>query len=183
VASGSVSLSWSVPANGGSAITGYNVYRGSTSGGEALLGSVGATTTTYTDTAIVTGTAYYYEVTATNGIGESARSNERVAAPATTPAPPVLSLTGESDYVGLSWTAPANGSSAITGYIVYRGTTSGAETLLATVGPGSLSYNDRAVSAGTTYYYRVSATNSVGQGSRSNEKSITVRRYRYLYQR
>lgn len=75
-----VSLSWTVPAEGGSAITGYNVYRGTTSGGEALLVS-GATGTTYDDTTAVSGTTYYYQVTAVNTDGESARSNEVSATP------------------------------------------------------------------------------------------------------
>ena len=57
----SVALSWTVPANGGSALTGYNVYRGTASGAETLLASVGATTTTDTDSSLAPGTTAYYE--------------------------------------------------------------------------------------------------------------------------
>jgi hypothetical protein len=75
-----VSLSWTVPAEGASAITGYNVYRGTASGGEALLVS-GVAGTTYADTTAVSGTTYYYQVTAVNAEGEGARSNEVSATP------------------------------------------------------------------------------------------------------
>lgn len=77
----SVSLSWTVPADGGSPITGYNVYRGVSAGTETLLVPLGVVTT-YVDTTAVTGTTYYYVVTAVNAEGESVWSNE-VSATAT----------------------------------------------------------------------------------------------------
>src|SRR5262249_30218959 len=136
---GNVALAWSAPAsNGGSAVTAYKVYRSTTSGGETLLTTLG-NVTNWTDTSVTNGTTYYYKGTALNSAGESARSNERSAtpsAPATVPGPP--SLTGASagrHGVALTWKAPAsNGGSAITAYRIYRGTSSGGETLLTTVG-------------------------------------------------
>ena len=86
----------------------------------------------------------------------------------TVPGAPTLSATAGNNQVALSWTTPANGGSAITGYHVNRGTTSGGETLLATVGAVS-SYTDSGVSNGTTYYYTVAAVNAVGTGAASGE--------------
>jgi hypothetical protein len=72
----SVDLSWTTPADGGAAITSYNIYRGTAPGSETLLGSVGQTTVTYADAAVTKGTKYYYRVTATNNVGPSPLSNE-----------------------------------------------------------------------------------------------------------
>ncbi|RNM15930.1 hypothetical protein [Nocardioides pocheonensis] len=63
-----VTLSWS-----GSGAT-YNIYRGSTSGGETLYRS-GVSGTTTTDSSVTSGT-WYYRVTAVGPGGESAPSNE-----------------------------------------------------------------------------------------------------------
>lgn len=63
-------LTWSTPADGGSAITGYNIYRGSDSTPATLIASVGPTVHTYTDN-MTNATSFYY-VTAVNLIGESA---------------------------------------------------------------------------------------------------------------
>jgi kumamolisin len=77
--------------------------------------------------------------------------------------------------VQLTWQAPASsGSAPISGYRIYRGTASGAETLLTTVGT-VLSYKDQKASSGTRYYYTVSAVNSVGEGPRSAEASAVAR--------
>jgi hypothetical protein len=76
----SVALSWTVPADGGSPISGYRIYRGTTPGGEALLTTV-TIGTTYLDTAVTSGVTYYYQVTAVNGDGESVRSVEVSATP------------------------------------------------------------------------------------------------------
>ena len=75
-----VHLSWTVPFDGGSAITGYNIYRGIASGGEVLLATV-PPGTTYDDLAVLSLTTYYYEVSAVNADGEGARSTEVVATP------------------------------------------------------------------------------------------------------
>lgn len=76
----SVSLSWTVPANGGSPITGYNVYRATASGAETLLKRLG-NVTGFRDTGLNNGTVYYYRLSAVNGIGEGALSAERSAKP------------------------------------------------------------------------------------------------------
>jgi hypothetical protein len=74
---GKVTLSWT----GVSGATSYNIYRGTSSGGEALLlGGVSATT--YSDTSVANGTTYYYKVSAVNANGESGYSNEASALPA-----------------------------------------------------------------------------------------------------
>jgi predicted phage tail protein len=72
----SVDLSWTTPADGGAAIKTYSIYRGTTPGSETLLRSLGPTTVTYTDVAVTKGKKYYYQVTATNNVGESPLSNE-----------------------------------------------------------------------------------------------------------
>ncbi len=64
---GGTLVEWLEPDNGGSPITGYDVWRGTTSGGETFLAHVsGETTTSYLDTHPPTGNAFYY-ATAVNG--------------------------------------------------------------------------------------------------------------------
>ncbi len=77
-ASGAVNLSWSAPStNGGSAITGYNVYRGTSPGAETLYISLGATTS-YSDIAVTGGTLpTYYEVVARSSVGNGASAAGR----------------------------------------------------------------------------------------------------------
>jgi fibronectin type 3 domain-containing protein len=171
-------LAWSAPAsNGGAAITGYRVYRATSSGAETLLTTLGVTTS-WTDTGAVNGTAYYYKVSAVNSIGESTLSNEMSAtptAPATAPGAPTLNgATAGNGSVALAWSAPAsNGGAAITGYRVYRATSSGGETLLTTLGV-TTSWTDTGAVNGTAYYYKVSAVNSIGESTLSNEMSATA---------
>jgi fibronectin type III domain protein len=91
-----VALAWHAPAfDGGSQIANYKVYRGNSSGGETFLADAG-TGTTYADTSAANGTTYYYRVTAENGNGEGAASNEASATPAplVPPAQPLPTLDG-----------------------------------------------------------------------------------------
>jgi PKD repeat protein len=91
-------------------------------------------------------------------------------------APTGLTANAGNAQVSLSWSAPASdGGVAITSYRVYRGTSAGTETLLTTGGCSGLgavvSCSDTGLTNGQTYYYKVSAVNSLGEGPQSNEAS------------
>jgi hypothetical protein len=68
-----ITLSWT----GTSGVT-YRIYRGTASGGETLYVS-NVTGTSYNDSRVVSGTTYYYQVSAVGTGGESPRSGEAFA--------------------------------------------------------------------------------------------------------
>jgi fibronectin type III domain protein len=76
--------------------------------------------------------------------------------------------------VYLEWTVPADGGSPITEYRVYRGLESGKETFLLSKGPSAFSADDTHATAGTTYYYVVTAVNANGASPWSNEVVVTA---------
>ena len=78
-----VLVSWLEPDNGGSPITAYKIYRGTTSGGEDLNNPIAVVTndplhkqTKYLDTTATGANNYFYHVTAVNAVGESAFCEE-----------------------------------------------------------------------------------------------------------
>jgi uncharacterized protein YdaL/fibronectin type 3 domain-containing protein len=168
---GVVHLSWTAPADNGQPLWGYKVYRGTASGAETIYAWPGLPTT-FDDTSVTGGTAYFYKVSAVNAVGEGAPSNEASAtmSAATVPGTPTLTVTAGAHSVLLSWTVPPNGGSPLWGYKVYRGTASGGETIYAWPGTAT-TLTDASVVAGTRYYYTVSAVNAVGEGSQSGEFS------------
>jgi subtilisin len=93
-------LTWSTPtSNGGSTITNYKIYRGTTPNGEAStpLATVG-NVLTYTDQGLTNGKTYYYKVTAVNAIGESTTSNEASATPSAAKTMTVTIQTDRTSY-------------------------------------------------------------------------------------
>jgi hypothetical protein len=92
--------------------------------------------------------------------------NGMVGAPP--PVPANLEATAGDASVALDWTA----SRTATTYNVYRSTSSGNETLLAT-GIMTMSYIDKTVVNGMTYFYKVSAVNSSAESVLSREVSAT----------
>jgi len=172
----SVPLSWT--ASPTASVTGYNVYRGAMPGSEnTKVNSTLVNGPSFTDTTVAPGTTYYYVVKAF-GLGnlESVASNE---VSATTPPLPPTALTpgvATAQQVPLSWTASP--TTSVTGYNVYRSTTSGTESgspVGSVAGGNTTSFTDISVSPGATYYYVVRA---IGPGNlesvNSIEASVTV---------
>jgi len=97
------------------------------------------------------------------------------AEPTTPASPQMLSAVSQSPSGALvTWIEPDNGGSPITGYNVYRGTTSGAETFLANVAGGTTSkYFDPAPPSGNVFYY-ARAINGIGEGGHCGEISLGI---------
>ncbi len=176
-----LTLGWSVPENGGSAIIGYRLYRTPGAGTTVLLASL--TGRAYVDTTPLAGVNYTYMVTAINAFGEGAPSNtvvlrtiEQTSPNVDVPFAPYLSsATGGNTSVTLVWNVPSDtGDGPLTGYSIYRGTSPLAAQLLVTVPAGTTAYVDVAVVHGTTYYYWVSALNQWGESETSRVLSASL---------
>ncbi len=183
---GQITLTWSAPTStGGTPITGYKIFRATTSGGQGTtpLATVSGTTLTHADNAVSAETAYYYKVKAVNSVGDSPLSSE---ASATTPptitvpgAPILLSATAGDKNATLEWSAPTDtGGATITDYKIHRGMISGVYTAVIPIADETAtSYVDTNSPTGLTndqtYYYKISAVNSAGEGTKSNEMSAT----------
>ncbi len=169
---GQVALAWTAPAsNGGSAITGYTATA-SPGGATCTSATPGCTIGSLTN-----GTTYSFTVTATNAVGTGPASAPVSAKPATVPGAPrnVKASRNQTKGVTLTWTAPSsNGGSLVTGYRIYRSTTSGTETFLVLVGNVS-TYVDAATTRGARYYYQLTAVNGIGEGPRSAQTSAVAR--------
>jgi fibronectin type 3 domain-containing protein len=169
---GFIILAWS----GVSGATSYNIYRGTTPGGEgATPYMANVTDTSLTDTGVTAGGTYYYQITALDVTGESARSAE---ASATTlpPAPANFAAVAGDLQISLSWAATPG---AVT-YNLYRSLVAGGEgstpyksNLTAT------SFADTGLKAGTQYFYKVAAVNAAGVSPKSGEASATPYSYHF----
>jgi subtilisin family serine protease len=93
------------------------------------------------------------------------------------PSPPVLKGASAKRAAKLTWTAPADGGSAITGYRLSRATTAGGPYMqIASPAATATSYGDNNLKASTTYWYRLTAVNAVGAGPVSNTVAVTAGR-------
>lgn len=161
-----VTISWTASTGA----TSYNVYRSTTAGVTVSNGTkLAGVASPYVNTGLTAGTTYYYIVTAVNSAGESAASTQTSAttnpAPPTVPAAPAtVTATGGTNQVSLSWAAV----SGATSYNVYWSTTTGVTKTNGTKLTGVTSpYTHTGLSAGTPYYYIVTAVNSAGESAAS----------------
>ena len=149
-----VTLTWN-PGDGNA--VGYNVYRGTVSGGPyQMINTALEASTNFTDYTVASGTTYYYVATEVNTGGqESAYSNIGQAV--------IPGVTQVAHNVTLTWNS---GDGNAVGYNVYRGTVSGGPyQIINTALDASSNYTDYAVVNGTTYYYVATEVNAQGQES------------------
>ncbi len=163
----SATLTWAAPANNGSAITGY-VVTPYLAGVAQTAVSFDASTTTRTLTGLTAASSYTFTVAAVNAYGTSTVSAQSVAVtPYTLPGAPAITAVAAGDNSAtLTWTAPSNGGSAISAYVVtpFIGavvqaaqTFNGASTTATATG----------LTAGTAYTFTVTAQNLAGTGPAS----------------
>ena len=176
-----IRLSWTVPAANGRTITGYKIERwdpvpdNETTKAWADRIVVAASLTAWNDSGLDAGTAYYYRIRAETGAGGEAV--DQGAWSTTANASTVSSVPGRPDLprptgddvitstsVTLTWTAPdSDGGARLIGYHVQRWSSAGWQIISSGLVDG-VTYADMDVEAETTYYYRVRAVNTNGEG-------------------
>ena len=152
-------LTWTASAG----TTGYNLKRATTAGGPYATVATNVASP-YTNTGLTNGTKYYFVVTATNSGGESGNSNEANATPIAVPTNVVA--TAGNAQVSLNWSA-----AGATGYKVKVGTTPGNYPTVVT--SAGISATVTGLANGTTYYFVVTGTNTVGESDPSAQISAT----------
>lgn len=162
-------LAWDAPASdGGSPVTGYRVQW--TDGGGVSTNTIGVVTS-YTITGLTNGVTYDVSVEAINtvGMGPGANGSGTPTSSATAPDAPVLTGSAGDGQATLSWVAPADGGSPITGYTLYNTVTHATDSVPA----GATSFTVSGLTNGTEYGFVLYANNTVGSSGGSNTVLVT----------
>jgi hypothetical protein len=165
-----VTLGWIAPAYTGPGMLIYHLYRDDT-----LIWQ--GSKTSYLDMYVTNGHEYTYRIALSNSVGWGPDSIPVSVTPTAQSVPPGiiadLSAKAGDGQITLAWKAPTEtGSSAITCYNIYRGTAPGNESLLVTVW-NAVTYTDANLTNGHTYYYKVTAISSAGEGQVIEEVTAT----------
>jgi predicted phage tail protein len=162
----STSIYWDVPvSSGGAYITHYNVYSNSGSGDDfTFVGNSESLSFTHSNLS-PSGITIAYKVAAVNDVGEGALTEAVGVIVAVVPAQPDAPTLQYADktQVIIEWQAPNDGGSTITSYSVYISSDSEPTFVKKTMTGGSAtSYTLGDVVTGETYYFKLQATNIVG---------------------
>lgn len=146
-----------------SGAAGYYVYRKTNGGSWTRIEAINSgSVTSYTDTAVSSGTTYTYTVRACAGSAISAYNSQKSILYVKNSngnishldAPKVASVVNMSNGIKVTWEE----ISGAAGYNVYRKTNGGSWTRIAIITGGTtLTYLDKSVSSGTNYTYTVRA--------------------------
>ena len=173
VVSGSqINLAWTA-ATDNVGVTGYLVERCQGAGCASFAQVATTTGVTFNNTGLGAGTSYSYRVRATDAANNTSGVSG-VATATTTPAPDTQAPTIPSNLtatvvsgsqINLAWTA-ATDNVGVTGYLVERCQGAGCANFaqIATT-TGATSFNNTGLGAGTSYSYRVRATDAANNTS------------------
>ncbi|HET6455586.1 MAG TPA: PQQ-binding-like beta-propeller repeat protein, partial [Armatimonadota bacterium] len=164
VSDSDVRLDW---ADNSSDEYGFSIYRKQPGQEYALLDSVGAGVTTYTDPGLASGTTFYYQVAAYQEGGFSYSNEVSIKTPGLEVPTDCAAVQVPGVGISLSW---SDNATQELGYKIER--KAGNLALfreIATVGENGMSFTDPSVNPATDYYYRIRAFNMSGHSSYSNE--------------
>jgi len=153
-----VTVSWNTPTtNGGSNLTGYDVYRKQGSASPIFITNTTALTLVDTVPSVLN-TNFTYQIYAVNNVGQSQFVDTTITTRNVATAP-VLSFT--TGTTSISWTAPSS-DATITSYNIFR------DSILLT-NVSTLTHTDwTLITFGQSYTYDVQAVSILGVGTMSN---------------
>ncbi|MEL6823478.1 MAG: fibronectin type III domain-containing protein, partial [Calditrichota bacterium] len=156
----------------------YRIFRSLTSGvGYALIDSVDAPDSSYSNIGLDPDTEYFYQITAQNVWGESVPSEEVSATTGNSGAPSApqeLSVNPVSTTeLRLEWLVSATGNPLR--YRIFRSATPGSGFIAVdSINHPQTVYINASLSPSTEYFYRVSAVNEFGESPSSAEAGATT---------
>ncbi|MBL4595138.1 MAG: fibronectin type III domain-containing protein, partial [Robiginitomaculum sp.] len=176
-----IDLTWSEPIElGGGTVLGYQIERSIENGAFAtIVDDTENADLIYHDTGLLRGTLYTYKVTAITEAGPGDASGTGSATTFDVPDAPVInSIISANGAVDLTWSEPSTGGTPITGYLVEYTTSetdanNGVFSGSKVVSSSTLATTVTGLDNGVTYYFVVSATNSVDYGDKSAIRDTT----------
>jgi len=175
--SNSLTAIFSAPAdNGGSAVTGYSIQIALDAGFTSGVQSKTSGGSPVSFTGLTPDTVYYVRVAAINqyGTGPWVTGSTTLLAPLLPTVPQGLTLSGTSDSLTATFTAPSSmGDGAFVDYTAELATDAGFTLGVQTVSSSGSPISFSALTPGGTYYVRVRANSTYGAGAWSTA-SITL---------
>lgn len=161
----SVSVSWET-AQGADI---YNIYQSNTETG-TYTNIASSNLSPFQVIGLANGTTYWFKVSAQNSAGEGTQSIAVSATPMTPVVPPSapvwLSIVAGDGYADFTWSEPIGA----TGYNIYQSDSEvGAYSRVASPSVSNIRING--LTNGQTYWFKVSAANTAGEGAQSNATS------------
>ena len=165
-------IQWQPPPNGGTSITGYQLYSCRSDAPNFTLifdGTNRPDITSYVSQGLTIGNSYKFQVQAINSVGISAVSSTLVALAATKPTQPinVYVLSSTSGSVTISWQPPTfSGGLLISSYTIYYSLDALPYNWLTVTGISSAlsQYTISTLAIDNAYAFKVTAVNSLGEG-------------------
>ncbi len=154
--------------------TAFRMERALGAGAFVEIAVLGANVTSFSDSTVAPATTYSYRIRASNSGGDSEYATPVVVT--TLPLPPIApsglaSVAFSSSRVDLSW-VDASANEDV--FRVERALGNGTFAEVATLGPNVTVYSDTAVAPGSTYSYRVRASNSGGFSPYSAPSTVST---------
>ena len=165
-----IGLTWTVPADNGDPITGYELEwsaDGSDNSWSALT-NPGASDTSYDNTGLDPGTRRHYRIRAMNNTGDGSwsRTVNAVTPPAVPGAPKLYAEANGETAIDLSWDPPDDdGGAVINGYELQVSADGGNKySRLTSPSASARSYTHSGLKPGNERYYQLRARNRAGWG-------------------
>ena len=165
-------VAWTDGASNGSAITSQTIYV--YSGASLVSTKTNCSGSPCTVTGLSNGTSYTFKVSDTNDVGEGAQSDPSSAVtPAAVPsAPAITSATRGNTQATIAWTDGSSNGSAISSQTIYI--YSGGSLVSTKTNCSASPCTVTGLTNGTSYTFKVSDTNDVGEGALSSASSAVT---------